>query len=153
MARKSVPAESEGGTPVTPPAEPVMSPFTTKSQDNEPAQIQSGGPLHPDPDAPPRAVHAPDLGDNAPKSLEPPSRGTQPVPESIVDQEEENAMEAIRMASKADILYHWNRLERAREDGARPTVVNAIRARLLQVQGPPLPPEVDPMPVPVEPAE
>lgn len=87
-------------------------------------------------------VHAPDLADNGPTEHIRYRRGA-PAPIDLTQTDDEDVIsEAIRLADKADVLYYWHELER-NSDAPRGSVLGAIRARLLEVQGPPLPDEIE----------
>lgn len=60
-----------------------------------------------------------------------------------VDQIDDEAviLEQLRLEVHADNLYLMRRQEREREDGARQHVIDAINARLVEVQGAPILPE------------
>lgn len=109
---------------------------------------RSGGPLHADPTKPPlnskgeEPTHPPDLADNPP-GKQAANRGAFGgfPPRAITEIEDvEDIFEKIRTTEKADVLYHWKAQEKASES-PRQEVIDAINARLLYVQGPPLPPD------------
>lgn len=65
-----------------------------------------------------------------------------PAPRRVDKIEDESViLEQLRLESHADNLYLMRRQEREREDGAREHVIDAINARLVEVQGAPILPE------------
>lgn len=56
--------------------------------------------------------------------------------------EEQRQLAEIARAEKADVLYHWHKVEREKEQPSQ-AVLSAIRSRLDFVQGPPYPPEIE----------
>lgn len=111
-------------------------------------QARSGKPLHPDPTKPPKDTFgnepktAPDLADNPggpARARRSAFGGFPPTPITAVEDEDE-IFERIRTAEKADVLYAWKADEKASKQ-PRQNVIDAINARLMHVQGPPLPPD------------
>jgi hypothetical protein len=109
---------------------------------------RSGGPLHADPTKPPlnskgeEQTHPPDLADNPPdkRAANHGAFGGFPPREITSFEDLDDVFEKIRTAEKADVLYAWKAQEKAAEK-PRQEVIDAINARLLHVQGPPLPPD------------
>lgn len=99
-----------------------------KADPSEPVEDVSGEP----------PVHPPDLADNHGTTGAWPRSSVRAQPMDMSGMSDEMAMDQISREIYANVLYRWREDERASKS-TRTNIVQAIEARLLSVQGPPIP--------------